>query len=150
MSHHALCTVAFAAIGAIVSFFASMPRTFNALAKLATVSAFFTFVSVILAAAFAGAEGKHGTDGYSPIPTHIDPVTGARVPGGEPLVLVVPQAGTTFVMGTNAFLNIAYTFICQITLPTFIAEMKNPYDFRKSLWLVTICEIVVFGLVGAI
>ena len=150
MSSHALCTVAFAAIGAVASWFCSMPRTFDALSKLATLSAFFTFISVILAAAFAGAEGKHGTAGYTTVPSHMDPVTGKFVPGGEPMVLAVPLAGTTFVSGMNAYLNIGYTFIGQITLPSFIAEMKNPYDFRKALWLVTICEIVVFGLVGAI
>lgn len=150
MSHHAVCTVGYAAIGAVVSWLCSMPRTFDALSKLATLSAFFTFVSVILAAAFAGAEGKHGTALYTPTPSHTNPVTGKFVPGGEPLVLAVPAAGTTFVAGMNAFLNISYTFIGQITLPSFIAEMKNPYDFRKALWLVTICEIIVFSLVGGI
>lgn len=125
-----------------------MPRTFNTLSKLAAASAVFTFISVILAAAFAGAEGKHGTAGYNPDPNFIN-AAGKNI-GGEPLVLAVPVAGTTFVAGMNAFLNIAYTFIGQITLPSFIAEMKNPYDFRKALWLVTICEIIVFSLVGGI
>jgi hypothetical protein len=149
MSTHAMCTIGFAAIGAVVSWLCSMPRTFNALAHLATASALFTFISVILATAFAGVEGKHGTAGYSAEPSHYD-ATGTFVPGGEPLVLAVPQAGTTYVAGMEAFMNIAYTFIGQITLPSFIAEMKNPYDFRKALWLVTICEIVVFSLVGAV
>ena len=124
-----------------------MPRTFDALSKLAALSAFFTFVSVILAASFAGAEGKHGTAGYKPEP-YVN-ANGVKT-GGEPLVLAIPVAGTTFVAGMNAFLNISYTFIGQITLPSFIAEMKNPYDFRKALWLVTICEIILFSLVGAI
>jgi hypothetical protein len=143
-----VCTVGFAAIGAIISWVCSMPRTFNTLSKLAAASAVFTFISVILAAAFAGAEGKHGTAGYNPDPNFIN-AAGKNI-GGEPLVLAVPLAGTTFVAGMNAFLNIAYTFIGQITLPSFIAEMKNPYDFRKALWLVTICEIIVFSLVGGI
>jgi hypothetical protein len=149
MSGHAICTIGFAAIGAVASWLCSMPRTFNALAHLATASALFTFISVILATAFAGAEGKHGTAQYSPVPSHYD-ASGKFVPGGEPLVLAVPQAGTTYVAGMEAFMNIAYTFIGQITLPSFIAEMKNPYDFRKALWLVTICEIIVFSLVGAV
>ncbi|RMZ90358.1 hypothetical protein DV736_g2401, partial [Chaetothyriales sp. CBS 134916] len=116
---------------------------------LATVSAFFTFVSVILAAAFAGAEGKHGTAGYTAVPTHTT-ADGTLVPGGEPLVLAIPLAGTSFVAAMEAYLNIAYTFIGQITLPSFIAEMRNPYDFRKALWAVTICEIILFSLVGGI
>lgn len=150
MTNHGLCTVDFAVIGAVVCFFASLPRTFAMLSHGAWISAVFTFVSVILAAAFAGAEGKHGTRGYTPVPTHIDPTTGASVPGGEPIVLVIPDPSTPFYQGMNAFLNIAYTFIGQITLPSFIAEMKNPYDFRKALWVVTIAEIIVFSLVGGI
>lgn len=149
MTNHGLCTVDFAVIGAVVSFICSLPRTFNALSQGAWVSAIFTFISVILAAAFAAAEGKHGTAGYTPVPTHMGP-DGTLIPGGEPLVYLIPPAGTAFYSGFNAFLNIAYTFIGQITLPSFIAEMKNPYDFRKALWLVTICEIIVFSLVGGI
>ena len=148
ISSHGACTLVFAVVGALISFFASLPRTFNTLSKLATVSAFFTFVSVILAAAFAGVEGKHGTACYSLDPTYC-PDVGAKV-SGEPLVLVIPAAGTTFVSGLTAFLNISYTFIGQITLPSFIAEMENPYDFRKCLWIVTIAEVILFSLVGGI
>jgi len=145
MSAHAVCTVGFAAIGALISFVCSLPRTFDTLSKLATLSAFFTFISVILAAAFAGIE-EHPA-GFDPDPNHVNS-KGVRM-GGNPLVLLIPAAGTTFVSGMNAFLNISYTFIGQITLPSFIAEMKNPYDFRKALWLVTIAEIIIFSLVGA-
>ncbi|KAH7414295.1 transmembrane amino acid transporter protein-domain-containing protein [Phaeosphaeria sp. MPI-PUGE-AT-0046c] len=131
---HGMCTIGFAAITAIISFLASIPRTFNGLAKLATLSALFTFVSVILAAAFSGVEGKP-----------------AKYPSlGEPQVLAIPAAGTTFVAGMNAFMNISYTFIGQITLPSFIAEMKQPKDFPKALWAVTICEVLVFSLVGGV
>jgi len=50
----------------------------------------------------------------------------------------------------SAFLNITYTFVGQITLPSFIAEMREPKDFPKALWAVTISEIIVFTLCGAI
>jgi hypothetical protein len=69
---------------------------------------------------------------------------------GNPTVLVIPAKGTKFVAGMNAFLNISYTFIGQITIPSFIAEMKEPKDFPKALWVVMICEIIVFGLVGSV
>ncbi|KAH7096003.1 transmembrane amino acid transporter protein-domain-containing protein [Paraphoma chrysanthemicola] len=131
---HGICTIGFSAITAVISFAGSIPRTFNGLAKIATFSALFTFISVILAAAFSGAEGKPA--GY---PSK-----------GEPTVLAVPAAGTSFVLGMSAFMNISYTFIGQITLPSFIAEMKEPKDFPKALWVVTICEVIVFSLVGGI
>ncbi|KAJ5677851.1 uncharacterized protein N7477_003484 [Penicillium maclennaniae] len=134
MSNGAVCTVVFSLIVAITSFICSLPRTFSTLAKIATFSAFFTFISVILATIFIGIEDHPA--GY---------------PGkGEPTFRATPMPGTTFVSGLNAFLNISYTFIGQITLPSFIAEMKEPRDFWKSVTVVTIAEVIVFGLVGSI
>lgn len=98
----------------------------------------------MLAAIFAAVEGNPA--GYNPDPNYVNPSTGTG--GGAPIVLIVPASGTTFVSGLSAFLNISYTFVGQITLPSFIAEMKNPADFPKALWAVTIAEIIVFSLVG--
>ncbi|MCJ1308174.1 hypothetical protein MMC25_001826 [Agyrium rufum] len=142
MTNHSVCTIGFSAIMTVISFVCSLPRTFDTLSKLATLSAIFTFISVMLAIIFAAIEAHPAN--YQP---EFDPKTGF---GGDPIVLVVPTAGTTFVSGMNAFLNISYTFIGQITLPSFIAEMKNPADFPKALWAVTIAEIIVFSLAGGI
>ena len=145
MTNGGVCTVGFSAIWAVLSFVCSLPRTFDTLSKLATLSAFFTFISVLLAAVFAGAEGKHGTAGY-------DSPGGGKsgLLTGEPHVLAFAVANTGFVNGMNAFLNISYTFIGQITIPSFIAEMKNPKDFPKALWAVTICEIIVFSVTAGV
>jgi Transmembrane amino acid transporter protein len=131
---------------AVLSWICSLPRTFDTLSKLALLSAFFTFVSVLLAAIFAAIEGPPAN--YNPDPNFFNPKT--LTGGGPPIVSIIPVAGTTFVAGMNAFLNISYTFIGQITLPSFIAEMKEPKDFPKALWAVTIAEIILFSLVGAI
>ncbi|KAE9975941.1 hypothetical protein BLS_002326 [Venturia inaequalis] len=134
ISNHGICTIGFSAIVAVISWFASLPRTFDFLAKMATLSALFTFISVLLATIFTGIEGKPAS-----YPDY-----------GEVLVLAIPAKATTFVAGMNAFMNISYTFIGQITLPSFIAEMKNPHDFPKALWAVTIAEVILFSLVGSI
>ncbi|KAL1885585.1 hypothetical protein Plec18167_001080 [Paecilomyces lecythidis] len=136
------CTIVWSLVAAIISWVFSLPRTFNTLSKAATFSAFFTFVSVLLATIFAAIEAHPAGD---------DP----DYPGpggwlGNPIVTAVPVAGTTFVSGLNAFLNISYTFIGQITLPSFIAEMKEPKDFWKSVTAVTIAEVIVFSVVGAV
>ena len=138
MSNGAVCTVGFSAIWAVLSFVCSLPRTFDTLSKLATLSAVFTFISVLLAAVFAGVEAHPYL--YNTGKTFV----------GNPVVLVVPAAGTSFVSGMNAFLNISYTFIGQITIPSFIAEMKEPKDFPKALWAVTICEVIVFSITASI
>lgn len=130
-----VCTIVFSAIVAIASWVCSLPRTFETLSTLAGFSALFTFISVILATIFAGIEDHPGA-GWPSL--------------GAPTVYAVTPSTVTFVAGMNAFMNISYTFIGQITLPSFIAEMKNPRDFPKALWAVTIAEIILFSLVGSI
>jgi hypothetical protein len=134
MTNHSMCTVAFSGIVAVVSWACSLPRTFSSLSKIGAATAVATFLSVLLATIFSGIEDH---------------------PKGFPDKGVVhafafPHAGTTYVAGMNAFLNISYTFIGQITLPSFIAEMREPRDFPKALWAVTIAEICVFSVVGAV
>lgn len=103
-------TVAFAAVVAIISWLGSLPRTFNALSKLAMGSAFFTFISVFLATVFAGVQGKPA----------------AYPSQGEPSVVAWTPSSTTLVTGMAAYMNMSYTFIGQTTLPSFIAEMRDP------------------------
>jgi cation transporter-like permease len=129
-------TVSFGIVVAIICWVCSLPRTFDMLSKLGTASAIFTFISVLLATIFAGVQSH---------PAGFDPET-----LGNPIVTAVPVLGTTFVNGLGAFLNISYTFIGQITLPSFIAEMRDPRDFPKALWACTIAEIILFSIVGAV
>ncbi|RYP85421.1 hypothetical protein DL769_000974 [Monosporascus sp. CRB-8-3] len=140
-------TVVFGVITTIICWLASLPRTFDMLSKLGTASAVFTFISVVLATIFSGIEAHPA--GFNAEPT-VDPDTGSPLPSGSPIFTAIPVTGTTFVAGLNAFLNISYTFIGQITLPSFIAEMRDPRDFPKALWACTILEIIVFSIVGSI
>ncbi|KAI2636338.1 transmembrane amino acid transporter protein-domain-containing protein [Hypomontagnella submonticulosa] len=140
-------TVSFGAIVAVICWLSSLPRTFSMLSRLGTASALFTFISVLLATIFAGVQDHPA--GFNAEPT-TNPSTGAQLPFGNPIVTAVPILGTTFVSGLGAFLNISYTFIGQITLPSFIAEMREPRDFPKALWACTILEIMVFSVVGAV
>lgn len=105
-------TVAFAAIVTIFCWIGSLPRTFNMLSKLGMGSAAFTFISVLLATIFAGVQSKPA--GYDPEGL------------GEPILSIWTPKTTTLVTGMAAFMNMSYTFIGQLTLPSFIAEMKDP------------------------
>ncbi|KAF4451158.1 hypothetical protein F53441_5857 [Fusarium austroafricanum] len=131
----AICrTVAFAVIVTLISWVGSLPRTFSMLSKLGFASTFFTFVSVILATVFAGAQGKPA--GYPQ--------------EGEPIISIWTPSTTTLVSGMSAFMNMSYTFIGQTTIPSFIAEMRDPRDFPKALWACTIAEIITFSTVGSV
>lgn len=133
ISNHALCSVVFGVISAIICFLFSIPRTFSGLSHLASFSAATMFIAVILCMAFSGVQSHPA--GYDGTPVHWH---------------LIPAKGTSFAAGMSAFLNIVYTLVGQITYPSFIAEMENPRDFKKVLYIVTVAEIVVFSLAGSI
>ncbi|KFA63847.1 hypothetical protein S40285_04453 [Stachybotrys chlorohalonatus IBT 40285] len=128
-------TVVFSVIVTAICWVVSLPRTFSMMSKLGFWAAIFTFVSVMLATIFTAIQER---------PSNYNAMS------GNPTVGVFPGASTTFVAGMAAFLNISYTFIGQITLPSFIAEMRDPRDFPKSLWACTMAEIIVFSVVGGV
>ena len=118
-------TVEFSVVVTVICWLASLPRTFSMMSKLGTASAFFTFISVLLAAVFVGIQGN---------PAHFDPIKSDKPMSGPVKYNILPLHDTTFVNGMAAFLNISYTFIGQITLPSFIAEMRDPrYVFLQRL-----------------
>ncbi|KAG6819426.1 hypothetical protein H0H93_011984 [Arthromyces matolae] len=155
LSNSARCTVIFGIVTACICFAFTLPRTLSQMSYLGVFSAVTMGIAVLLAMIFAGVQSHPA--GY--------------ILGSEPIVTVIPVKGTGFVGGMSAFLNITYTFVGQATLPSFIAEMKNPKDFPKgeswslqtrvlfqirhpppplALWAVTIAEIITFTLCGAL
>ncbi|KAF5391199.1 hypothetical protein D9757_003160 [Collybiopsis confluens] len=134
VSNSAECSIVYGVITAVACFLVSLPRTLNQMSGLGAFSAITMGIAVLLTMIFSGVQSH--PFGY--------------IPGVEPLVTAIPVAGTTFVSGMSAFLNITYTLVGQAAIPSFIAEMENPKDFPKALWAVTIAEIVIYTICGAV
>lgn len=126
-----ICSVAFGVVTTVICLFVSLPRTFSLMSFIAYFSAFTMFIAVVLAMAFAGVQTLPST--AEPVVWHVWPVK-----------------GTTYVDAMIAFLNIVYTFVGQITYPSFISQMTRPKDFKKALYIVTLCELITFALAGSI
>ncbi|KAJ3876405.1 transmembrane amino acid transporter protein-domain-containing protein [Lentinula edodes] len=133
LSNGALCTISFSAISAVICFTCSLPRTLKQMSWLGVFSAATMGIAVLLAIIFSGVQDF--PPGFT---------------GQLPIVTVIPVSQTTYIAGMSAFLNISYTLIGQITIPSFIAEMRNPKDFPKALWACTTVEVTLFILCGAI
>lgn len=130
-----ICSVVFAVVTTFICFALSLPRTFSSLSSVAYFSAITMFIAVILSVVFAAIQDH--PNGYEKLqaPVHYT---------------VWPEKGTSYVSIMSAVLNIVYTFVGQITYPSFISQMKQPKDFKKALYIVTACELVVFALAGSI
>ncbi|KAJ7314793.1 transmembrane amino acid transporter protein-domain-containing protein [Mycena albidolilacea] len=134
LSHSGVCTVGFSASVAGLCLILSLPRTLNQLGGLATFSALTMGIAVLLSVVFSAIQNE--PFGY--------------IAGEPPIVTMFPVVGTTYVSGMSAFLNITHALIGQTMIPSFLAEMKEPKDFPKALWAVTIAEVTVFILCGSI
>lgn len=132
--NHTICSIVFGVVSAIICFLISLPRTFSHMSSVGYFSAITMFIAVVLAMAFVGVQShpygfKEGT------PVHWR---------------AWPAKGEKYVNIMSAVLNIVYTFVGQITYPSFISQMKQPKDFKKALIVVTICELITFSLAGSI
>lgn len=113
-----------------MSFVVSLPRTLSQLSHMGVFSAATMGLAVLLSIIFAGVQ-KHPF-GY--------------ILGQEPIVTVIPVKGTTYVagrfpfavqariqdtdlesLGMSAFLNIAYTFNGQATIPS-VRLCRHPFS----------------------
>lgn len=129
-----ICSIVFGVVTAIICFLFSLPRTFSHMSVVGYFSAATMFIAVVLSMVFAGIQ-DHPNHYEESVPVHYN---------------LWPEEGTTYVAGMSAFLNIVYTFVGQITYPSFISQMKQPKDFKKALYLVTAAELITFALAGSI
>lgn len=130
-----ICSIVFSVIAMLICWLLSLPRTFSSLSLVAYFSAATMFIAVVLSMVFAGIQSH--PNGYEKL--------------HEPVRYNLwPEKGTTYVDGMSAMLNIVYTFVGQITYPSFISQMKQPKDFKKALYAVTLAELIVFSLAGSI
>ncbi|PWZ00254.1 hypothetical protein BCV70DRAFT_107454 [Testicularia cyperi] len=135
LSNHGACSVVFSLVIMVVSIILTLPRKLEQLTGLGIVSALSMFIAIILTISFTGAQGEPAVEGGLTSPV---------------VVSAFAPKSYTWVDGTNAVLNIVFTWIGHIMYPSFIAEMKDPKDFPKALYAVTIAEFVLFSVTGIV
>ncbi|KAJ9119931.1 hypothetical protein QFC24_005414 [Naganishia onofrii] len=134
------CTVAWGVIFLVVMWAGSMIRGFKGTEIAAILSAGTMFICYLLVVIGHAVQGT--PNGYMPA-TATTPATSLEWTVWAP-------KGTTFVQGVNAVLNIAYTFIGQALIPSFVGDMKHPEDFPKALYISMAVEMALFSTCGAI
>ncbi|KAG6906907.1 hypothetical protein DXG01_011462 [Tephrocybe rancida] len=127
LSNSSQCTIIFAVVSACICFVFTLPRTLSQMSYIGLFSAVTMGIAILLTIIFSGVQ-SHPAE---------------YAPGSDPIVTVIPIAGTTFIQAI-------FNSMVDILVSKFIAEMKNPKDFPKALWAVTIAEIIVFTLCGAL
>jgi hypothetical protein len=133
--NYTFCSAIWGFILLVIMWAGSLFRDFRHATLMGLVSAGTMFVSYLIVVIGHSVQGT--PNGY------IEGVTDASWSVWAP-------PGTTFVQGVSALLNIAYTFIGQALIPSFIGDMARPQDFPKALYSSMAAELILFSTCGAI
>ena len=124
ITNHATCTIVFSVIGLLLQAVLTIPRTLKSVSYLSI----FAFISIFAAVM----------------------VTMVSVGVTRPDPTVYATVTTSFASAFSSVMNIIFAFGGHVAFFSFISELKDPRDFPKALWAVTIAEVIVFSLVGSI
>ncbi|GLA87621.1 hypothetical protein AtubIFM56815_002047 [Aspergillus tubingensis] len=125
LTNHGTCSVVFGVVGLVLSFACSLPRTMKNVSWLAVTSFISIFSAVLIT--MIGVAVEH--------------------PNPPPMQLT---RSTSFVKGFSAVTNIAFAYCGHPAFFGFIAEMKDPKDFPKSLCMLQGFEIVFYTVASAV
>lgn len=101
LSNHGTCTLAFSIIIMLVCFLLTLPRKMENVAMMGIVSAISMGIAILLLLIFSGIQGRNPVD---------------AIPGEPVRITAFAPPGTTFVDGFNAFLNIVFTWVGQVSI----------------------------------
>ncbi|KAK5127396.1 hypothetical protein LTR85_006735 [Meristemomyces frigidus] len=127
LTNHGLCTVVFMAVGAVLSFIVSMPRSWKANSTVSIASCVSIATATMIAMVAIGIEKKGLGNTFAVIPAEL----------------------TSFSRGAMAVSNIVLAYNSQIAFPSIIDEMKEPRDFPKALAMLQ-CATITFYVIVAV
>ncbi|EMD38128.1 hypothetical protein CERSUDRAFT_113275 [Gelatoporia subvermispora B] len=120
----ASCSVLWAGISAIVCMVLTIPRTLNGISYLSVASFISIITAVLITMIGVGIIGHQGT--------------------------VAVTAKLSFASGFLAVTDIIFAYAGHVAFFTFIAEMKNPLDFPKALYMLQIADTTLYLIVGIV
>ncbi|KAH9900929.1 transmembrane amino acid transporter protein-domain-containing protein [Cubamyces lactineus] len=120
----ASCSVLWAAVAAIICLVLTIPRTLNGISYMSVVS-FISIASAVLITMIGVGVGGHK--------------------GG-----VKVSANLSFASGFLAVTDIIFAYAGHVGFFTFIAEMKEPKDFAKALYMLQIADTTLYLIIGIV
>ncbi|TKA21857.1 hypothetical protein B0A50_08729 [Salinomyces thailandicus] len=128
LTEHRLCTIAFMAVGAAVSFLLSTPRTFKANSKASVFSCISIATATLIAMIAIGIEKK----------------------GLHTSFAITPSPETSLGSACMSVSSIILAYNGHIAYPSLITEMRQPRDFPKALALLITTMISLYLVVAVV
>ncbi|KAI0672789.1 transmembrane amino acid transporter protein-domain-containing protein [Trametes maxima] len=120
----ASCSVVWAAVTAIICLVLTLPRTLNGISYMSVVSFISIISAVLITMIGVGVAGHKGG--------------------------VTAKADLSFAPAFLAVTDIIFAYSGHVGFFTFIAEMKEPRDFGKALYLLQISDTALYLIIGIV
>ncbi|OJJ46152.1 hypothetical protein ASPZODRAFT_167157 [Penicilliopsis zonata CBS 506.65] len=124
ITDHGTCSIVFGVVGMLLSFICSLPRTMKNVSWLAITSFVSIFTAVLIT--MIGVAVERPGQGFDVV------------------------RHTSFVNGFTAVTNIIFAYCGHAAFFGFIAEMKDPRDYPKSLCMLQGFEIILYTVASAV
>ncbi|GJN93988.1 hypothetical protein Rhopal_007051-T1 [Rhodotorula paludigena] len=131
---NANCAVGWAALISGVSAILSYNRKWSGLLWLSVASLTCIIIACIVTMAGAGTQ----------------PADFLVPPGGEPVHWVAFNTSVSLADCIGAITNCVFAYGQAMAVLTFLPEMKKPKDFRKSIALMQVLQLIVYSVVGGV
>ncbi|KAK4527581.1 hypothetical protein GAYE_SCF41G5504 [Galdieria yellowstonensis] len=132
LTDSATCKVVWSLVTGIVSFFLTLPRTLDRISYLSFVSAASILTSVLITIIGTGVES---TPNGAP---------------SNPDIIVKSFQSTSFYNAFSAVTDIIFAYAGHLAFFNFMAEMKNPREYPKALYLLQAADVTIYTLAGAL
>lgn len=126
LSEHGNCTILYASVGVLVSFFLTLPRRLERLSHLSTVS----FISILSALVVT--------------------MIGVSSNNIQPHQVDVFSTESSMHEACLALANVVFAYAGHVTFFTLFSELKNIKDFPRALALLQVCEMILYTVTAIV
>ncbi|OJJ08139.1 hypothetical protein ASPVEDRAFT_179311 [Aspergillus versicolor CBS 583.65] len=125
VTEHGTCTMVFTTVGFVICMVCSLPRTMKNMTYISCMSFVSIFTAVIITMVGVGVQGH----GYNTIKATVD---------------------TDLFHAFTAVTNIVFAYCAHVAFFGLLAEMREPRDFPKALYLLQTFEIIFYTVAAVV
>lgn len=127
------CSIIFGVVSMILLMLLAIPPSFSEIAILGYIDFGSIIIAIGITIIATGIRASHQVGGLAAVPWS-----------------AWPKEDISFQDAFSSVTNIVFAYAFAIAQPSFMDELHTPTDFKKSIQVVAIVEIVVYTLTGAI
>ncbi|GMK56006.1 hypothetical protein CspeluHIS016_0210620 [Cutaneotrichosporon spelunceum] len=128
-----ICSIVWGVVSMVLLFICALPPSFAEMAVLGYIDFVSILAAILITLIATGIKANNQVGGFAAVDWS-----------------AWPKEGTTFAEAMVAVSNVVFAYSFAICQFSFMEEMHTPTDFKKSVWVLGVTEILIYTLTGAL